>query len=103
MKDTVLGWTGNRCFKKCLLSSYNYFTWNGKDFTLEASAQADCKASPAWDIVLEGAGPTKHISFAVGSGCFLESDLYHWFQTVIPKKDWPYLAFRPLLSATFFV
>lgn len=37
----------------------------------------------------------------VGSGYLLESDLYRWFQTVIPTKDWPCLAFRPLLFAAF--
>lgn len=46
-----------------LLLFYNYFTWNGKNDSLEASTRADCKISPAVGIVLEGIGPRKHIPF----------------------------------------
>lgn len=88
MKDTLLGWIRNRCFKKCLLSSFNYFTWNGKDFTLEASTWAGAKHHTAWDIVLEGIGPSKHVLFAVGPGCFfLRGVIYITdFRLLFPKK-----------------
>lgn len=84
-----------------LLPSYNYFTWNGQAYPWKLQVGKIVKYHLLE--VLEGNGLESRFLFLFFCWpCyFLESDLYHWLQTVIPKEDWPCLAFRPLLLLHF--